>query len=28
MRQEIYNEYMELLTETLDKQHVRRKLLR
>ena len=27
-RQELYNEYMELLTITLDKQNVRRKLLR
>ncbi len=27
-RQELYNEYMELLTKTLDKQNVRRKLLR
>ena len=28
VRQELYNEYMELLTITLDKQNVRRKLLR
>ena len=27
-RQELYNDYMELLTITLDKQNVRRKLLR
>ena len=27
-RQELYNEYMELLTKTLDKKNVRRKLLR
>ena len=27
-RQELYTEYMELLTQTLDKQNVRRKLLR
>ena len=27
-RQELYNDYMELLTKTLDKQNVRRKLLR
>jgi len=27
-RQELYNEYMELLTKTIDKQNVRRKLLR
>ena len=27
-RQELYNEYMELLTKILDKQNVRRKLLR
>ena len=27
-RQELYNEYMELLTKTLDKQNVRSKLLR
>ena len=26
-RQELYNEYMELLTKTIDKQNVRRKLL-
>jgi len=28
VRQELYNEYMELLTQTLDKENVRSKLLR